>query len=38
MTWKINAPMMQYPTTRESSPMWESRKEVTDLASIRGDT
>ena len=37
-TWKINAPMMQYPTTRESSPMWDSRKEVTDLASIRRHT
>ena len=26
--------MMQYPTTRESSPMWDSRKEVTDLANM----
>ena len=30
----MKAPMMQYPTTRESSPMWDSRKEVTDLASM----
>ena len=34
-SWKMKAPMMQYPTTRDRRPMCERRKEVTDLVTFR---